>query len=150
VPDICRIGPTSSTGVNLIDLTRYRFPADRYSLSPQITETMNPANCGGTPILSRYNVDWLTRTFDIECIRSGYQNKLTDLAAIQTQINNAIAYTLSNSGSQIFFFEQYDDQATVLSYPILKGHCFEEKRTGGGIRLRVTAHIVIDCMASVT
>lgn len=115
-----------------MDTTRYRVPAAAYGRKDVNSIVLVDLLGTNNAVLSRHNRNHIDWEWVVYCVRSGYQNRLDDFNALITQINNAIAYALDVTGSQVFLFEQYSTQTVILQYPILVGDFTEETRLGGG------------------
>jgi hypothetical protein len=144
MPTVYRIGATVSTGVDLTDATRYRVPAESYRSHVEYDEAFIPM-VGGDPVLARFRPwnrpwDWLIRVTR----SAGHQERLTDFAAIQTQITAAINFKLGVTATPIFLWEQFGNQSAVVQYLIYKGYLDEEERIGGGASLHIVGHLHLE------
>lgn len=144
MPNNYRIGATNSTGVNLLDATRYRNPAETWRGGTEHDSIMVPM-IGGPPVLVRHQDTHKPWDWTVWCIRAaGHQERLDDFAAIETQLQNAINFSLGDSATPIYLWENWGNQSSQRQYLIIRGWLVEEEREGGGANLRIRGHLHLD------
>lgn len=144
MPNNYRIGATSSTGVNLLDATRYRNPADSWRGDTAHDSIMVPM-IGGPPVLVRHQDTHKTWDWMVRCRRTtGHQERLDDFDAIGTQLQAAIDFSLGDSATPIYLWENWGNQTAVRQYLIIRGWLVEEERMAGGANLHLIGRLHLD------
>jgi hypothetical protein len=125
LPDILRLGP-SGMGVNLLDTAHYL--TSRLKQKAKRTRIVQELVGDDNVVLSRENFNNRDRSYDVSCIASGYQAKLTDYAAIETQLEAARAYSQAETVVPIYLQEQFSNQTTRADHLVIVGDFDEEER----------------------
>ena len=144
MPEVYRIGATVGGGVNLRDATRYRNPSATWRGGTE-RDSVRVSMIGGPPVLVRHQETHKTWDWIVRVVRTtGHQERLDDFAAIVTQLDLAIDFSLGVTSTPIYLWEQWGNQTAVRQYLIIRGWLDEEERIPGGANLHLVGHLHLD------